>query len=155
MAQVIADIGKWLSVNWLSLFQSAGIVGGLIYSGRNYGQSAQARRIANILEVTRSHRDVWGRAIVAADLTRVLEIAPNPDLATQAVDYKERTFVTFVLLHLRAQFDARILFVAGQERETRMDIRDFLRLPIPAVVWGQVAPYQSKAFRDEINRILD
>src|SRR5258708_7781649 len=49
----------WIGDNWFTLLQSVGIIGGLLLTTSALNSDARTRRVANLIEITRGHRDIW------------------------------------------------------------------------------------------------
>ena len=135
---------NWLWDNWFALLQSAGIVGGLVYTGRVIHTDAKVRRVQNLFSLTRQHRELWSMLFEHPGLGRVLE--PKLDLSKKPITREEKLFVTFLIFHLSNSYQASLAgFFVGPEG-LRNDVRGFFSLPIPNVVWKETKSMQDRDF---------
>lgn len=121
------------------MLQSVGIVAGLWFTAHTIRTDAGVRRTDTLLRITQQHRDIWQQLYQRPELARVLD----DSIPDSAITDEEAVFITFLILHLSSAFHAMNegLFVTPEG--LRRDIRWFLNLPIPKVVWEK-----SKAFQD-------
>src|ERR1044071_448910 len=94
----------WLANNWFTILQSLGIIGSLLYTGVSLRISAKARRVSNLLEITKNHREIWTALYNDSDLHRILD--PSADLKKQPITRKEQLLVKFLVLHFASAFRA-------------------------------------------------
>src|SRR4051812_4184055 len=94
----------WLNQNWFVLLQSAGIIGGLLFTAFAIRSDEKTRRIGNDLLVTQNHRDIWKEVFQRPDLLRVLDA--GADLKETPISREEHIFVNLVILHLNSVFHA-------------------------------------------------
>ena len=69
-----------LQDNWFTLLQSLGIMGGLFFTGFSLRIDAKVRRVGNLFEVTKQHREIWIMIYSRPELKRVIESKPNLDM---------------------------------------------------------------------------
>jgi hypothetical protein len=135
---------SWFSEHWFDLLQTVGIVGSLWIAVISLRSEAKTRRIANLLAITASHREIWKEFLNNPRLVRVRDAVA--DTAKQPVTDAERMFVTFVILHISgvhyAMKDQLVVTVEGLRR----DIAQFFSLPIPREVWEKVKVLQNDDF---------
>ena len=81
------------------------IVGSLIFAGLELWHVQKAQQVRNGFEIAKHHREIWLEYIDRPELTRILE--SNPDITSHPVTNIEALFVTFLILHLHASFQAR------------------------------------------------
>jgi len=107
-------------------------------------EEAEARRVANLFTITKSHREIWTFVIERPELARVL--SAKPGIEKRPITEAERRFVLFLILHLASSFEARkhgmFFFVHGLRR----DVYEFFQLPIPRAVWTDFHRYQEPDF---------
>lgn len=128
----------------LDLLNAAGVVGGLLFTGYSLHSEIQTRRIANLLTLTESHRDVWRELIRDSRLQRILE--PHPELELQPVTLEEEVFVNLVIQHLSIVFHTLRDDLTIPPEGLRRDVWQFFSLPIPEAVWNKVKVLQNDAF---------
>lgn len=131
----------WVREHGFDLLGSVGIIASLGFTTLSFRKEESSRRIGNLLTLTAAHRDIWSQLFSRPDLARILE--PNPDLTKKPVTNEEALFVTFLLLHLNATWQAMEEGVFRTRQAVARDIRWFFSRPIPKSVWEK-----SKAFQD-------
>lgn len=132
----------WVREHGFDLLGSVGIIASLGFTTLSFRKEESSRRIGNLLTLTAAHRDIWSQLFNRPDLARILE--PNPDLIKKPVTDEEDLFVTFLLLHLNATWQAMEEGVFRTRQAVTRDIRWFFSRPIPRSVWEK-----SKEFQDE------
>ena len=132
---------NWFRDNWFTLLQSLGIIGGLLFTGFSLRIDARVRRISNVFEVTKQHREIWTQLYSQPELKRILD--PAVDVTQDPVTSGEELFLTLLILHLASAYRARRFGMVLSPEELRADISSFFALPIPRAVWEK-----SKAFQD-------
>jgi hypothetical protein len=142
----------WLAANWFVSLQSAGIVGGLIYTGLSFRKQALALRVNNLLTITQQHRDIWTQLYKREELSRVL--SRQPDLEREPIVAEEELFVTLLILHLNSAFYAARAGMFVTPEHLQEDIRHFFSLPIPTIVWRKVWHIQNTEFALFVSRVL-
>lgn len=121
--------------NALPFLESAGIIGGLFFTGWSLWIDAKVRRVQNLLTLTANHRDIWSELYRNPLLKRVID--PNANLEKQPITIQEHLFTRSLLLHLSASFQASKVGMFSNPQNLHRDIRSFLRQPIPREVWSQ------------------
>jgi len=143
---------SWLAVNWFTLIQTAGVIGGLFYSAVALRLDTKVRRTEVILDLTEAHREIWERLIDRPELVRVLD--PTADLQAAPPTTAERRFVLLVLLHLDAVRTAAKEGAYQISSGVTDDVRSFLSLPIPRAVTASATPFQSTDFQSFLAEML-
>lgn len=138
------SLGGWLVANWFDVFSSAGIIGSLSFTAVTLHKDAKTRRVANMLALVQSHRELWQGYSRNAELTRVLDA--GADLSRDPVTPAEREFVNLVIQHLASVFRAMQSDLTIAPDAMRRDVRDFFLLPIPRAVWDKLQPFQDLRF---------
>ena len=135
---------NWLVREWFTLLQSAGIVGGLLFTAFSMREENKTRRIGNVLAVTHNHREIWTEIFHRPELRRVLH--SDVDLEKFPISEEEQIFVNFVILHLNSVFDAMKEKLVLRPEGLRKDVGRFFALPIPRAVWNQMKPLHEEEF---------
>lgn len=138
------DISRWIAENWFDLFQSIGIVGGLLFTAYSLRSEAKTRRVNNLLAITKGHREVWTEFYRRPGLKRVF--ADRADLSREGMTREEQIFVNFVILHLNSVFYALKSGLAFKIDGLRRDVGLFFSLPIPNAVWMKTKALQNEDF---------
>lgn len=140
----------WISHNWFPVVQTAVLSAGLILIGLALLFEARAHRVANLIQLTEQHRDLWERMYVQPELARILD--PLADPAEMAVTAQEETFVVFIILHLSSTYYAMRSGFFRKPHGLRKDIERFFSLPIPRAVWERVKALQDRPFVEFVER---
>ena len=120
------------------------MVGGLFFAGISFRSEAKTRRIANLLTITKNHRDLWADFYRRPDLGRVMNAAA--DLLKQPVTLDEEIFVKMVIFHTSSVFYAMKDDLVINQEGLRRDVSSFFSLPIPLAVWERVKVLQNDSF---------
>lgn len=129
------EVFPWVSQHGYDLLEAIGIMASLLFTAASFRKDDQSRKISNLLALTAEHRDIWTALYQRPELARVLNA--KVDLARQPVTNDEALFITFLLLHLSATFRGMKAGMFVTHQALAKDIRWFLSLPIPNVVWQQ------------------
>ena len=135
------EIGNTIVENWFTLFQTVGIIGGLLLTSVALNFDAEVRKVSNEIEITKHHRTIWLELLNRPSLARILET--SPDLEKNPVTLDEKLFVRLLILHLSTAFNAMEKGLLNRPDGLRDDIRAFMASPIVQEVWQQ-----SKKFLD-------
>ena len=145
--------GTWVGEHWFDLFQSAGIIGGLLVATYAAWKDEQARKIGNLIALNEHYRQIWTESFQRPQLSRVLQ--KDADIGAQAVSNEERIFVNLIIMQLhavwRASKDGLFVTVEG----IRQDVRGFFLLPIPKAVWEQSKLLQNGDFVSFVESCLE
>jgi hypothetical protein len=136
--------GAWISQNWFNLLSAVGIVGGLLFTAHSLRSETKTRRVANLLTITGSHREIWREFLNNPKLARVRDASANT--TKQPVTDAERVFVTFVILHMSSVFYAMSDQLVVKVEGFRRDIAQFFSLPIPREIWEKIKVLQNDDF---------
>ena len=138
------EIGGWVSQNWFNLFSAIGIIAGLWFTAVSLRSETKTRRIANLLAITASHREVWKTFLDDKGLARVRDA--SADTTKQPITDAERVFVMFVIFHMSSVFYAMSNQLVVKVEGLRRDIAQFFSLPIPRDVWEKIKVLQNDDF---------
>jgi hypothetical protein len=116
------------------LLQSAGIIGGFVFTSWSLRIDARVRRVQNLFTITAHHREIWSEVYKNPELKRIVD--PKADLEKRPITIPERLFTRSLFLHLSAAFKSSKTSMFSEPDELQRDIRNFLRLPIPKHVWN-------------------
>jgi hypothetical protein len=133
-----------LAENWFTYLNAMGVVGGLLFTGYSLHSEAETRKVANLLKLTQSHREVWKEVLNNPKLTRVL--SPDVELVQAPVTPEEEIFVTLVTQHLVSVFRAMKKDLTISPEGLRRDVWQFFALPIPQQVWIGIKVMQDDDF---------
>lgn len=134
------EVFNWFEANWLDVLQSVGF----FLTAYAFYRDSVARKIGNMIEMGKQHREVWQPMYKRPELERVED--PRAALETKPLTHEERRFVGEIILHFSTVYQAMragmFVEVEGLER----DIKGFFTLPIPKAVWELVKPFHAKGF---------
>lgn len=134
----------WAVQNWFDLFQSAGILAGLLFTGNSLRSETKTRRVTNLLAITANHRKVWTEIYRRPELKRVLD--EQVDVHQNEMTREEEIFVNLVIFHLNAVFYARKSGLVFKLEGLRRDVWWFFSLPIPRMIWEKTKVLQNDDF---------
>jgi hypothetical protein len=143
----------WLGQNWLDFLQTAGIIGGLVFTAKTVRDDARERRITNLLFLTKNHREVWSNVLYRPDLERILDEAV--DLKQRPLTTGEHLFVMLVIQHLHSAFKAMKDRLVIKPELVARDVGAFFALPIPNAVWKHVKGLQDDDFAAFVESCLE
>lgn len=145
-------IPEWLSTNWFSLLQSTGIIASLLFTAYTLYSTNRTLRLTNLFHITQYHREIWGQLFTKPELRKILD--SNIKLEDYEISEDERLFITLIILHLSATFQAiksrAIIPIEGLDR----DIIHFFSRPIPRKVWSELKKYQNRDFAEFVENII-
>ena len=139
--------------NALPFLESAGIIGGLFFTGWSLWMDTRVRRVQNLLTLTAHHREIWSEVYRNPLLKRVIN--PNANLKKEPITIQERLFTRSIFLHLSASFHASKTGMFSEPEGLRRDIKSFLRLPIPKQVWNQSRGNHNQEFTHFIEEQIE
>lgn len=138
------EVFRWIGTHWFDLLQSAGIISGFLFTAHTIRRDAETRRITNMIELGKQHTAIWKQLTENPDLARVTDETVSLD--TDPVSQNERRFVTALILHLDAVYQAMNAKMFVNLDGLHKDIATFFALPIPKAVWQSVKPFQNRDF---------
>ena len=142
----------WVARHWFDGLQTTGILVGFYTALHSLRADTKERKIGNLFELTKAHREIWSRLYDRKELGRVL--AQNVNLAREPATPEEELFVHTLILHLRTAFKARDLGMQFDDDAVAADIRQFFSRPIPRFVWEQTKSFQDRRFIDFVEHSL-
>lgn len=143
----------WLTIHWLEVLQSIGIISGFIFTAVSLRRESRARKISNMIALAERHHAIWKELYHRPELARILD----EQLASDSVSptREERLFVTSLILHLdgihRTLKAGMLVQLEGLER----DVRGFFSRPVPKAVWQQLRPLQNRDFARFVDSCLE
>ena len=138
------EIGDWVAANLFNLLSAVGVIGSLWFTAISLRSETKTRRVANLLTITASHREIWSEFLKNEKLARVRDA--NADTLKQPVTEAERVFVTFVILHMSSVYHAMSDQLVVKVEGFRRDIAQFFSLPVPRDVWEKSKVLQNDDF---------
>ena len=142
----------WVAEHGFNLLQSVGIITGFFFTAHSLRSETKTRRVANLIALTESHRQVWTEFYQRAELGRVLD--EHPDVRQQVITREEEIFVNFIILHLNCAFYAQKSGLLFKLEGLRRDVRWLFSLPIPRTVWQKTKLLQNDDFVEFVESCL-
>ena len=139
----------WVSDNWYNFLQSIGVVGGLLVAAAAFRLDAKTRRVANLLEITKQHREIWTELYDRPELARVSD--ENVDLKQEPITAEEELFIGLLILHLNSSYYALKDGVFIKPDGLRKDIQTFFSRPLAKFVWEKMKQLQD----DDLVRFVE
>jgi hypothetical protein len=128
-------------------------VGSLLFTGISLRSETKTRRIANLLILTQSHRELWSELFSHPKLARVLD--PDVDVSSEGITIEEKYYVNMIIQHLNSAFEATKSGLVIKPEAVTKDVRWFLSLPIPREIWEKLKSLQNDDFVAFIQACLD
>ena len=125
----------WTEQNWISLTQCVGIVGGLVFTALSVRRDTKARRVSDLLALSKLHRDLWSEVHRRPELSRVMDT--EADLVGCPVSAAERTFLFVVITHFHTGWHLARNGALLSLNVLAEDAGWFFSLPIPKAVWAE------------------
>lgn len=141
-------IWEWLTANSFDLLSAVGIIGGLFFTAHSLRAEAKTRRVANLISITGSHREVWKLYFNSPELARVFDV--KADTIRQPTTQKEEAFVNMVIAHISTVYYAIQNDLVVKQEGVRRDVAQFLSLPIPRTIWDKIKVVQNDDFMEFI-----
>jgi len=139
----MSTIAHWLLHNGHNLLETAGILGGLIFTSLSFRNDTKSRKVATLISLTAQHRDIWEELYSKPELRRVLDAKIEADAAPTE---EERKFVNSIILQAHCVFRASQLGELMTLGGLAKDIGQFFSLPLPANVWSAVKRFHDADF---------
>lgn len=146
-------MGSWMADHGFVLLQSAGIIGGLLFTALSLRRVIRADRLRLQFDLADRHSEIWRELFDNPRLARVLE--PTADIENQPISHLEELFVTFLIHHLGCAVEAAQQGLLEAPEGLERDVATFFVLPIPEAVWRQKREYQSRSLIRFVERVLE
>lgn len=140
----------WIVHYGVGLAQTYGPSAGLFMIGVALLLEARARRVGNLIQLTKEHRELWERMAVQPELARIID--PRADPSATPITTEEEMFVAFIILHLSSAYYAMRSGFFQKPHGLRKDIELFFSLPIPRAVWEKMKVLQDPPFVSFVER---
>ncbi len=138
------EILNWIQAHWFDLFQTLGIVGGLLFTAYAMKKDERARKISNLIAVKQQYREIWEKLYDHPKFFRILK--SEVDLKRQPITDEEWLLVKFIIFNLDTIFRSMRSGVFVHLEGLQKDVREFYSLPIPKAVWEKIKAYQDAKF---------
>ena len=138
------EIWDWIAHNSFNLLSAGGIIGSLWFTALSFRSEAKTRRIANLISVTDSHREVWKICLNSPDLARILD--EKADITDRPISQREEIFMNMAIAHVGTAFYAMQDELIIKQEGLRLDVAQFISLPIPAAIWEKYKATQNHDF---------
>jgi hypothetical protein len=143
---------QWLAENWFDVLSTVGIVGSLWIAIVTLRSDAKAKRISNLIALTRNYIEIRKEHAHNPKLARVDD--PAADVSNQPVTPEEESFVSMVINHASSAYETLKDDLLVKQEGQRLDIKSFFSLPVPNAVWTKVKTLQNPDFAAFIDSSL-
>ena len=126
----------WLTDNWVSLFQTLGICGSLLFTAESLRRDVEAKRVNEYLTLNTQHRRLWGQLHHRPRLAHLLDA--DRSLEARPVTTEERLFLELAFVHFHTGWLVARKGSLIPLSVLSTDAGHFFRLPAPQAVWDQV-----------------
>lgn len=140
----MSEIMRWLAEHGKDTLETGGLIFGLFYTAASFNASTKERRLSNLMEVAKSHRELWFQLMEKPELARILRADAN--IKKKRVSVVEERFVHLLITHLAVTFAALKAGVLPGLDGLQKDVREFFALPIPHQVWQWSRQFQQADF---------
>jgi len=137
-------VETWLAEHWFDVVQTAGIIGGFLFTAQTIRRDEKARAISNTIALNEQYNQIWRELYERPELGRILQ--NDVDLNRQPISNDEALFVKKLILYLDVVRRAMNAGIFVKIQGLQKDIQDFFSLPIPKAVWEKIKPFQDKEF---------
>jgi len=130
--------------NWFDLIQSLFIVASFWLARISFKEETRQRRVANRLEITKQHREIWMVRFSHPELARIGD--SSVDLKAKPITPEEKLFVRLLILHLAGCYRTAKAEMFKLPDEITSDVANFFSRPIARAVWEEVRRFQNSDF---------
>jgi hypothetical protein len=134
----------WITLHGPGLLESAGIIGGLLFTAVTLRRDMRSRHISNLITLTAQHREIWERFYERPQLARVRDA--HADVKKKPPTRDESLFVHLIILHLNCWYQAVKRREVTEPEGMNLDVGKFFALPVPHAVWMKWREYQDREF---------
>lgn len=139
-----AVVETWLLEHWFDVAQTAGIIGGLLFTAQTIRKDEKARAISNTIALNEQYNHIWHELYERPELGRILQ--KDVDLNGHPVSNDETLFLKKLFLYLDVVRRAMQAGIFVKIQGLQKDVQDFFSLPIPNAVWEKIKPFQDGDF---------
>ncbi|MCX6927483.1 MAG: DUF6082 family protein [Verrucomicrobia bacterium] len=143
----------WITEHWFELLQTAGIIGGLLFTAITVRKEERARKITNSIAINEQHRQIWTEVYAYPELSRVM--MPDRDLEHEPVSDRETLFVNTLIVHLSTAYRAMKYDEFVRLEGLSKDVKMFFSLAVPRATWQNVRAFHDNDFVDFIEALLE
>ncbi len=135
---------SWGTEQWKELFEIAGTMGALLFTGIALHVDARVRRAQTLIEITKQHRELWIYFDEHPELAGLFD--EKRDLRERPLTDAERRFANFLFLHLRASYGAKKARIHVLPEHVEEDWREIFTHPAVAAAWERVRHLHDRQF---------
>ena len=143
---------QWFADQGKDTLETLALIAGLFFTAASFRADSKERKIANLMTLANSHRDLWLQMNDKPELTRVLKKDLN--LKKRPVSITEQRFVHLLITQLAVSYAAQQAGVLPEMKGLEKDVRAFFSLPIPHHVWQWSKEFQEPAFVEFVQKCL-
>lgn len=140
----MASFESWLELNWINLFQTVGIVLGLVFTSFSWRRDARTRKLSNLLALKKEHRELWNIIHANPEFARILQ--PEVDLVAAPMTNNEEVFLRQMIVHFAVAFELILEGTPVDAEAFKRDAEEIFSLPLPNLAWRRAINFQSPKF---------
>lgn len=137
-----------LQQNLFNIVQSIFLFLGFGLAAKSYDD--RSRQVGHLLQLGEHYQKIKNTLIHKPELARIFE--SNPDKSPE-MSPTERNYIQQNIMHIYTVFIAVKLGQLDTFEGIDKDIKRFLNLPLPAMVWEEVKEFQDKEFVTYIEKL--
>jgi hypothetical protein len=141
----------WQPITVFQAIQLGLIAGGLAFTAVQLFRTARSIRVANLLALTNSHRELWTMLLAEERLRSVMYTARECN-SPDDLSLEERILINFFLLHMASAHELQRTHMITRNRATADDMVELLSIPAFAVMWKENQRFHRPRFRRFIDR---
>lgn len=148
----MAFFESWFETNWFNLFQTTGIILGLLFTGLSLRRDVKGRHLSNLLALKEEHRELWSIIHEKPALARVLR--REVDLLAEPMTDQEEIFLRQVIVHFAVSWELAREGTPFDFSGFRRDAGDVFSLPLPKSAWDRAKAAQNPKFVNFIEKAI-
>lgn len=116
-------------------------------------RNVTANRIANLLAVTKNHREIWSMLMDRDELHEIMMTSSKIRKANE-LSTEQRLFLNFLLLHMAAAFASTRSGLLTRNKSVSTDVGELMSLPAPFAFWSEQKRFHHKPFARFVDRSI-
>lgn len=128
----LVSLARLVYVQSLTFFQVAQlslIAFGLAFTAVQLRRTARAARVANLLALTKDHRELWTMLLGNENLRSII-LSDSEVESIKDLTFEEQQMINFFLLHMAAAFELHRVGLITRNRASAADIAALMSLPM-------------------------
>ena len=145
---------------WLDLFQTVGILGGLFFgagglaiSNVTLSRNTKATELDNFARLMQMHRDIWKGASQRPELKRIFE--KDADISKVGPTVQEEEFLNIAFGHFQFGWGIAKSSAFVTLDELKDDLHNFFSFPLRLAVWKKLTSGRNSEFIRFVDRAIE